>query len=123
MRNVACFAPMRTALGERAPRIEEAAPILGVIGGQQNLGRGYPQLAQNLLIGMHELHLAGCRGGLQVFQSGAAFVDTEHGATNGNGARRYDQDFVIVLMQIAEVVGERLQPMAIQSARVIHEQR
>ena len=50
-----------------------------------------PCCSKRLLVGMHELHLASCGGGLQVFKTRASLVDAEHGTADRDGAGRNDQ--------------------------------
>jgi hypothetical protein len=52
---------------ERAARVKEAAPVLRVFGGEQDLCRGDPEFVERFLVGMHQLHLARRRRGLQIF--------------------------------------------------------
>ena len=109
--------------GERAARIQETAPILGIFGCQQNLCRTNAVRAQHLLVGVDQLHLSRGGGGLQVFESCAAFVDAEHRAADRDRARRHDQYLMILLLETCDVMRQCLEPLAIQVTVVIDEQR
>src|SRR5207244_11349828 len=54
----------RQKLGEGGPRVQVPAALLGILGGQEDLGDGDAVARERLLIGMGELDLAGRDGRL-----------------------------------------------------------
>ena len=62
---------------QRAARIKETTSVFGIVRCQQDLCSADLVCAQHLLVGVHELHLPGCRGRLQIFEPRTTFVDSQ----------------------------------------------
>ena len=61
---------------ECAPGIEKPSPVLGIFRREQHLCRANAVCAEHFLVGMNQLHLSGRCGGLQIFKSRPALVDS-----------------------------------------------
>ncbi len=78
---------------------------------------------KRILVGMHQLHLPGRRRGLQILEARAPLVDTQYGTANRDRTRGHDQQLMAVGFQLRDIVGERPQPVPIQPARRVNEER
>ena len=100
----------------RVARVEELPSILGVFGCQQQLGRCDAMQSQRFLVSMHELHLPGGGGRLQIFEPRTSFVYAEYCTADGNGAGRYDQDLVTTALQRRNILGQSFEPASVNVA-------
>ena len=108
---------------QRAACIQKSPPVFGVFGRQEHLRGCDAVMTQHFLVRMHELHLARCRGGLQVLKTGTALVDAQNRTADRNGTGRDDQDLVLLFQQGSDILSEGFKPGSIQLAVFVHEQR
>ena len=116
----------RAAFQERDQRVdgvEIAAPVLAVIQCQEDLCRGDPVGAQDLLVRMGQPDLTGRGRGLTFLQPRGTRIDTQGPGAERNGARRYDHDLLAGGAHGRDLRTDCLQPIALQFAgRPVHEQ-
>ena len=99
-------------------RIEKPAPVLGVLGCQQDLCRNPVESCERRLVGVDELYLTRRRRGLQLGKSRTPLDDVENGTANRDRAGRDDQDFVPVFGKGVDIFGQAVQPGAVQPSVV-----
>ena len=98
---------------ESAARVQEATPILCVFGREQDLRRRYAVCRERLALGVGQLHLPCGRGGLEILEFRAAFVNSENRAANCDRTGGHDEHLVVAAMQARNILAEATQPRAV----------
>src|SRR5690606_6292714 len=109
--------------GDGGAGVEEVAPLLGDVGGEQDLPGDDGVLAEALGPGLAERDLAGAGGGLALLQRQAAGLEPEQPAAERDRARGDDDQRAAASLERRQVRGQRSEPRRSQLAgRAVDEQ-
>ena len=100
-----------------------AAPVFGIVEGEQDLGHGDAVAGEGLLIGMGEADLAGGGRGLLLLQPQRAGGEAEMAPADGDGAGG-DEDHLLPLgAERGHVVGQGVEPAPADVAALVVDQQ